>query len=45
MVLRVGFNGFGRIGRSLQRVVLDRRPAVEWGYANRHDHVVELLAS
>jgi glyceraldehyde 3-phosphate dehydrogenase len=29
MAVRVGVNGFGRIGRSFERVVLDRRPAVD----------------
>src|SRR3954451_22078314 len=28
MAVLVGINGFGRIGRSFERVVLDRRPAV-----------------
>jgi glyceraldehyde 3-phosphate dehydrogenase len=28
MAVRVGINGFGRIGRSFERVVLDRKPAV-----------------
>ena len=27
MTIRVGINGFGRIGRSLERVLLDRKPA------------------
>ena len=27
MTVRVGINGFGRIGRSFERVLLDRRPA------------------
>ena len=28
MTVRVGINGFGRIGRSFERVLLDRKPAV-----------------
>ena len=28
MAVRVGINGFGRIGRSFERVLLDRKPAV-----------------
>jgi glyceraldehyde-3-phosphate dehydrogenase/erythrose-4-phosphate dehydrogenase len=41
MTIRVGINGFGRIGRSVVRAV--RAQDNEWGYANRLVDLVTII--
>jgi glyceraldehyde-3-phosphate dehydrogenase/erythrose-4-phosphate dehydrogenase len=52
MTVRVGVNGFGRIGRNSWRAVDAQRLAIrnpaalhEWGYSNRLVDITGLVAS